>query len=60
MAYKIVKREWSADDFRCEIIVDSNADFENLPRACVGSVALSPSGDMMIVNASGEWVKMGG
>lgn len=60
MAIKVIKRDWSPDDFRCEIIVDSNDDFENLPQACPGSMALSPSGDMMIVNASGEWVPFGG
>lgn len=62
MAIKLVNREWCAyaDDFRCEYIVDSNDDFENLPKSCVGSVALSPSGDVRVVNASGEWVEFGG
>ncbi|MBQ1232117.1 MAG: hypothetical protein IIX86_01155 [Clostridia bacterium] len=43
-----------------EFIVDSDADFANLPKAAPGSTALSPSGKVMIVNASGEWVKFGG
>ena len=62
MAIKLVNREWCAfnHDYRCEFIVDSNDDFENLPKSCVGSTALSPSGDIMVVNASGEWVAFGG
>lgn len=43
-----------------EFIVDSDADFANLPEAAPGSIALSPSGAIMIVNASNEWVKFGG
>ena len=62
MAIKKVNSEGctSTDIYRCEFIVDTDADFENLPAACPGSMALSPSGKMMIVNASGEWVKFGG
>lgn len=44
-----------------EFIVDSDADFANLPKAASGSTALCPaSGTVMVVNASGEWVKFGG
>ncbi len=60
---KLVNREWcaSVDGYKCEYIVDTNADFENLPKCCTGSTALSvESGDIMVVNASGEWVKFGG
>ena len=63
MAIGIVKREYCAfdDDYRCDFIVDSNEDFENLPECCAGSTALSvASGNIMVVNASREWVKMGG
>lgn len=62
MAIKLVNREWCAyaDDFRCEFIVDSNDDFADLPKSCAGSTALSPSGDMVMVNASNEWVAFGG
>ena len=61
MAIKCVKHDWSEGDCRKDFIVDTNADFENLPKCCVGSTALSAeSGDVMIVNASGNWVKMGG
>jgi hypothetical protein len=63
MAIKMVNSEGCthADVYRCDFIVDTNADFENLPKCCVGSTALSAeSGDVMIVNASSNWVKMGG
>jgi hypothetical protein len=62
MAIKCVNRNYCAfvDDYQCEFIVDSNDDFANLPKSCAGSTALSPSGDMVMVNASGEWVAFGG
>lgn len=60
MAIKCVKNDWSEGDCRRDFIVDSNEDFANLPECCTGSTALSPSGDIMVVNASGEWVKFGG
>lgn len=63
MAIKLVNQKWNpyVGDHQCEFIVDSNADFENLPESCVGGTALCPkSGTVMVVNASGEWVKFGG
>lgn len=62
MAIKLVKREYCAclDDYRHDYIVDTDADFEKLPKSCTGSTALSPSGDIRVVNASGEWVTFGG
>ena len=40
-----------------EFIVDTDADFENLPKACTGSAAISlASGNVRVVNTSGEWV----
>lgn len=62
MAYKLISREWCAcvNDYRCDYIVDTPADFENLPKSCVGSTAVSPNGDVRVVNASGEWVAFGG
>jgi hypothetical protein len=61
MAIKLIARTWSAcvDDYKCDFIVDSNDDFENLPKSGVGSTALSPSGAIRMVNASGEWVPFG-
>ena len=40
-----------------EYICDTDADFEDLPEANSGSMALScETGNMKIVNASGVWV----
>lgn len=40
-----------------EFICDTDADFENLPKACTGSTAVSiQSGKIKVVNTSGEWV----
>ena len=50
----------SIDDYKREYMVDSEADFENLPQSGAGSTAVSPSGDVQVVNASGEWVEFGG
>lgn len=62
MAIKLVNEKYCAfvDDYQCEYIVDSDADFANLPEAAPGSTALSPSGAIMVVNASGQWVAFGG
>lgn len=62
MAIELVSKEWCAcaNDYRSEYIVESPADFENLPECGVGSTAVSPSGDVYMVNASGEWVTFGG
>lgn len=62
MAIKLINREWCAcvNDYRYEYIVDTDVDFENLPKCATGSTAIAMSGDMRMVNASGEWAKMGG
>ena len=44
---------------RREYIVDTDADFANLPKSDPSSTAVSPSGKVKIVNASGEWVDFG-
>ena len=61
MAIKIISSEYCAyvDDYKREFIVDTDADFNDLPPSCPGSTALSPSSAMRIVNASGEWVPFG-
>ena len=61
MAIKIISSEYCAfnDDYRREYMCDSDADFANLPNCCTGSTAISPSGAVKIVNASGEWVAFG-
>ena len=67
MAIKLVKFEYGAYNQETrnimvirEFMVDSNDDFQYLPKSDPGSTALSPTGDMMMVNASGEWVAFGG
>ena len=62
MAIKQINAEFCAlqNDYKREFIVDSDADFANLPKSCTGSTAISPSGNIRIVNASGEWVAFGG
>lgn len=61
MAIKLISSEYCAcvNDYRREYICDSDGDFANLPKSCVGSTALSPSGAIRMVNASGEWVPFG-
>ena len=61
MAIKLVGREYCAhlDDYRHEYICDADVDFMDLPKSCVGSTALSTSGAIRMVNASGEWVPFG-
>lgn len=58
MAYKRVSCESASYEF----ILDTDNDANDLPAGCCcGSTALScESGSVFIVNASGEWVKLGG
>lgn len=59
MAIKIINREYCPyiDEYQNEYICDTDADFENLPKACTGSSALSiQSGKVRMVNTQGEWV----
>lgn len=63
MAHKLVDRKYCAclDDYKCEFIVDTDADLENLPQAGTGSTAVSlESGKVMVVNTQGNWVVFGG
>lgn len=60
---KMISREWCAcvNDYRCEYVVDTDADFDSLPTCATGSTALSvQSGTVKMVNASGEWAVFGG
>ena len=59
MALKLIDNKHNAYINTQEFIVDSDEDFAFLPPVAPGSVALSPSGNMKIVNASGEWVTFG-
>lgn len=63
MAFKKIDQDWcETGDFRCEYILDTEADVASLPNACcVGSVAVVvESGNVYMVNASGKWAKFGG
>lgn len=56
---KLIDRHYCpySGDFRQELICDTDADFESLPKACTGSTAVSiESGKIRMVNTSGEWV----
>lgn len=61
MAYKVVEIEYRScmDDFVKKYVVDSDADFATLPKSAPTSTALSPSGKVQMVNASGDWVAFG-
>jgi hypothetical protein len=62
MATKMINREYCAcvDDYRCEFVCDTDEDFATLPKACVGSTAVSlTSGAIRVVNTAGEWVAFG-
>lgn len=58
---KLVRKIYSVclSDCICEYVVDTDADFANLPKSAPTSTAISPSGKIKIVNASGEWVAFG-
>ena len=44
-------------EYRHDYLCDTDADFESLPEADVGSTALSvASGNVRMVNTEGEWV----
>ena len=59
MAIKVIERKWCAgvSDYRYEFIMDSDADAENLPKCCTGSIAMVADKGVpsYMVNASGEW-----
>lgn len=63
MGIKLTDREYCpySEEERCEFICDTDADFENLPKACTGSTAVSiESGTIKVVNTEGNWVTFGG
>ena len=63
MAIKWFGEKWclEAKDHTKEFILDTEADVAELPECCSGSTALVCStGNVYIVNASGQWVKFGG
>lgn len=62
MAIELINSEWRPEiGRRKEFIADTEADVSALPQCVPSSTALiSATGDLYIVNASGEWVKFGG
>lgn len=52
----------TCENRRYDYIIDNDEDAAHLPERCAaGSTALScDSGNVFIVNASGNWVKLGG
>lgn len=51
----------SQDDFVKEFICDTEADVATLPSCCAKSTAMvADTGNVYIVNASGQWVLFGG
>ena len=59
MAIRMIERTWCGlvDDFRCSYLMDSAADVADLPKSCVGSMAMvaDKDGAVFVVNPSGEW-----
>lgn len=64
MARKLISKNFVPyqDEERVEFIVDTDADFADLPEGCgTGSTAVSiESGNVKVVNTKGEWVTFGG
>lgn len=63
MAIKCIGQKWCPDDrdYSKEFVLDTEDDVKALPMCCAGSTALVCStGNVYIVNASGQWVKFGG
>lgn len=59
MAYKRIDDAYIRGCMK-EYICDTDADFENLPDACVGSTAVSiESGKVMVVSTFGNWIPFG-
>lgn len=63
MAYKMTNHDWCdcMQDYRKEFICDTEADVASLPDCCSQSSAIVvETGNVYIVNASGNWVPFGG
>lgn len=63
MAYKLIEIRVNplTNMEHREFICDTDADFESLPKAHAGDAAVSAeTGNVYVVNASGEWVEFGG
>ena len=63
MALKLIKCDHNrfVNVTTYEYLCDTDADFANLPAAPTGSTAVSiATGNIKVVNTSGEWVTFGG
>lgn len=63
MAIELLNEKWCPyrEAEQKEFLVDTDADVANLPECCPGSTALvAATGNVYIVNASGNWVEFGG
>lgn len=63
MAVKLMDVHWSVcqNENQMDFVCDTDADFVDLPKCATGSCAISiASGNVQIVNTSGEWVNFGG
>ena len=61
MVTLVSKRRWGIGSYQCEYILDTEDDVANLPKCGTGSTALVvATGNVYIVNASGEWKLFGG
>lgn len=63
MSLKLIDEKYNPfpEAVRKEYLCDTDADFADLPKAAPGSTAVSAAtGNVMVVNASGEWVAFGG
>lgn len=62
MATTVIRSEWRPEVGRVfEFIADTESDVVNLPQCKPSSTALvCATGNVYIVNASGQWVKFGG
>ena len=62
MAIKMISSQWCGvrNAYKEDFLMDTDADVVDLPQCCVGSGAVAVNtGNVYIVNASGEWVAFG-
>lgn len=63
MAIELVNKKWCPclDDYQREFIADAESDVASLHKSSAGSSALVvESGNIYVVNASGDWAVFGG
>lgn len=63
MAVKLINKEWKEhiNSYQHDYICDTEEDISELPDCCCSSSAVVVStGNVYVVNASGDWVVFGG